>query len=135
MQYQEFIKGVQKKGNIPSLEQTETVVEASLATLGERMSSTNADKLRSQLPNQLKKYLTERVSNNHFSLEEYYNRVGARAKIGHPHAVQWSRAVMYMLNKTITSGLRTEVLASFPPDFAELFGQEPTTPFSPSVTE
>lgn len=135
MQYQEFIEEVQKIGNIPTQQETEMVVEASFATLGERMHPTSVDKLQSQIPNQLKMYLTEKTTNSHFSLEEYYNRVGARARIGYTEAVRWSRAVMAVLNKTITAGLQREILKDFPPEFVELFGQEPTTPLSPTVTE
>ncbi|HEX3018920.1 MAG TPA: DUF2267 domain-containing protein [Chitinispirillaceae bacterium] len=133
MQYQQFMDGVMQSGNIPSLQQTELVVEASLSTLGERMHPAMIDKLRSQLPNQLKKYLTERSSSIQFSLEEYYTRVGARAKIRYHQAVRWSRVVMNMVNRTITPGLQKEILGDFPAEFVELFGQEPTTPLSPTV--
>ncbi len=135
MRYQDFIEGVQKSGNIPSLQQTELLVEASLSTIGERMHPTIIDKFQSQLPNQLKSYLTQRENSIQFSLEEYYKRVAARADVGYPQAVRWSRAVMNLINQSITAGLKKEILGDLPPEFVELFGQEPTTPLSPTVTE
>jgi uncharacterized protein (DUF2267 family) len=135
MQYQDFIEGVQKSGNFSSIEEAEVAVEASLSTLAERLHTTVIDKFQSQLPNQLKKYLTASSDSIQFSLEEYYNRVGARAGVRYSQAVRWSRAVMYMVNRAITTGLKNEILDDLPAEFVELFGQEPTTPLSPTVTE
>jgi uncharacterized protein (DUF2267 family) len=135
MQYQDFIEGVQKSGNFSSIEEAEVAVEASLSTLAERLHTTVIDKFQSQLPNQLKKYLTASSDSIQFSLEEYYNRVGARAGVRYSQAVRWSRAVMYMVNRAITTGLKNEILDDLPAEFVELFGQEPTTPLSPTITE
>ncbi len=135
MQYQDFIEGVQKSGNFSSIEEAEVAVEASLSTLAERLHTTVIDKFQSQLPNQLKKYLTASSDSIQFSLEEYYNRVGARAGVRYSQAVRWSRAVMYMVNRAITTGLKNEILDDLPVEFVELFGQEPTTPLSPTITE
>jgi uncharacterized protein (DUF2267 family) len=135
MQYQDFMEGVQKSGNFSSVEEAEVAVEASLSTLAERLHTTVIDKFQSQLPNQLKKYLTASSDSIQFSLEEYYNRVGARAGVRYSQAVRWSRAVMYMVNRAITTGLKNEILDDLPAEFVELFGQEPTTPLSPTITE
>jgi uncharacterized protein (DUF2267 family) len=135
MQYQDFMEGVKKSGNFSSIEETEVAVEASLSTLAERLHTTVTDKFQSQLPNQLKKYLAVSSGGIQFSLEEYYNRVGARARIRYSQAVRWSRAVMSAVNLAITAGLKKEILDDLPAEFVELFGQEPTTPLSPTVTE
>ena len=135
MQYQDFIEGVRKSGNFHSLEEAEVAVEAVLSTLAERLHSTVTDKFQSQLPNQLKKYLSVSSDNIKFSLEEYYKRVGARANVRYSQAVRLSRAVMNMVNSAITTGLKDEILNDLPAEFAELFGQEPTTPLSPTVME
>lgn len=135
MQYQDFIEGVRKSGNFSSVEEAEIAVEASLSTLAERLHTTVIDKFQSQLPNQLKKYLAVSSDSIQFSLEEYYNRVGARANVRYSQAVRWSRAVMGMVNRAITTGLKNEILDDLPAEFVELFGQEPTTPLSPTVTE
>jgi hypothetical protein len=42
---------------------------------------------------------------------------------------------MYMVNRAITTGLKNEILDDLPAEFVELFGQEPTTPLSPTITE
>ncbi len=135
MQYQDFIEGVQRTGNFPSIEETELAIEASLSTLAERLHTSVNDKFRSQLPNQLKKYLAVSSDSIQFSLEEYYNRVGARAKVRYSQAVRLSRTVMCMVNRAITNGLKDEILDDLPAEFVELFGQEPTTPLSPTVIE
>lgn len=135
MQYQDFIEGVKKSGNFHSIEEAEVAVEASLSTLAERLHTTVNDKFRSQLPNQLKKFLSVSSDSIQFSLEEYYKRVGARARVRYSQAVHWSRSVMSMIKRAITAGLKKEILDDLPAEFVELFDQEPTTPLSPTVTE
>ena len=99
MRYHEFIERVQATGE---LDQDEAVraTRATLATLGERIYRTERDNLAAQLPDDLKAYLHEQVGSRatqrdveHFSLQEFYNRVGARSDVTYKHAVKRAKAV------------------------------------------
>ncbi|NLG19492.1 MAG: DUF2267 domain-containing protein [Fibrobacter sp.] len=132
MQYKEFVQEVQKRAQLPDLSVSATMIDASVATLGERLDAADREGLGAQLPRKIKEILAERHSGDLFSLEEYYNRVSARAGVGYPEAVRWSKVVMSVLGSAITSGLLTKILSSLPPEFGELFGTRPITPLSAS---
>ncbi len=132
MVYVDFLKRVRLEARIETLHDTERAVEASLATLGERLEDADVKSLGAQLPSELKGFLSERHHFTHFNLEEYYNRVAARADVGYPEAVTRSRAVMKVVGEAVTNGLVDKILEQLPGEYRELFGQEPQNPLSPS---
>ncbi|MFP4164458.1 MAG: DUF2267 domain-containing protein [Chitinispirillaceae bacterium] len=132
MEYMEFVKRVRAKARIETLHDAEVAVKATLATLGERLDEKDVRSLGAQIPSELKAFLSGRHRFSRFSLEEYYNRVSARADMGYPEAVERSRAVMSVMREAITEGLVEKILDQLPPDFRELFGEEPQGPLSPS---
>ncbi|HON12123.1 MAG TPA: DUF2267 domain-containing protein [Chitinispirillaceae bacterium] len=132
MHYDEFLQEVKKRAELADESAAAAIVDASLSTLGERLESADRESLGAQLPKELKAVLYERQSGDLFNLEEYYNRVGARAGTGYRDAVRYSRVVMSVLSIAVTSGLLSQILSSLPGEFAELFGQKPLTPLSPS---
>lgn len=132
MRYEEFIERVRRYGQADSLRDAEKATEASLATLGERLSGTEIAELGAQLPKEIKRFLIEQTDLDRFSLEEFYNRVSSRADIGHHEAIKMSRAVMAVLKEAVTTGLLRQILAGLPAEFGELFGQQPLSPLSPT---
>ncbi|MDG5815616.1 DUF2267 domain-containing protein [Chitinispirillales bacterium ANBcel5] len=132
MEYVEFVDKVRKGAKLHSLHDAEVAVEASLATLGERLNTTDTTALGAQVPSELKHFLSERSRVDSFDLEEYYNRVSARADVGYPDAVQRSRKVMTVLKEAVTEGQINKVLEHLPAEFKELFGKEPQDPLSPT---
>lgn len=132
MEYMEFVKRVKSGARLESLHDAEVAVKASLATLGERLEEADVRSLGAQVPSELKAFLGNRHRFTRFNLEEYYNRVAARADVGYPEAVERSRTVMAVMREAVTEGLVDKILSQLPPDFRELFGQEPSGPFSPS---
>ena len=133
MEYQEFIHRVRQRAGFESEEEAIRITEAVLETLGERLGKTEQDDLESQLPKALKGFILKRRNARQYSLEEFYNRVGARADIGYPHAVEQSRIVMEVLQEAVSSGERQHLLERLPDEYAELFGKEAESPLSPSV--
>lgn len=132
MQYSDFIQQVKSQIDIDSDEQTEQVIEATLETLGERLSRTEQENLAAQVVNELKNMLMKRTDVHSYDLEEFYNRVSARADIGYPKAVQRSQAVVNVLSSTISQGEIEDILSEIDKDFGELFGVESPGPTSPS---
>jgi len=136
MQYMEFIQEVCKRGDIPDYIWARKIVEVCMSTLGQRLPTTLVAELGAQLPLEMKESLhslNDPSRSDTFTLEEYYNRVSARAKTGYPDAVRLSRVVMETLNLAVTDAVISKVLQKLPAQFVELFGQEPTDPLSPTI--
>ena len=67
-----------------------------------------------------------------YDLEEFYNRVSARANLGYPDAVRYSRSVMAVLCRAVSEGKINDVFDKLPDQFKELFGREPDGALSPT---
>jgi uncharacterized protein (DUF2267 family) len=133
MQYEEFIRKVQEYAGIDSREDAVRAAEATLETLGERLTRKERDDLASQLPREIKEVPRRRQRAERFSLDEFLNRVMARADVGYPHAVKWSGAVLCVLQEAIAPGELEHILADLPAEYGELFGRKPKGPLSPLV--
>ncbi|HLV32566.1 MAG TPA: DUF2267 domain-containing protein [Chitinispirillaceae bacterium] len=136
MQYTEFIQEVCKRGNIPDYIKARKIVEVCMSTLGQRLPTTLVAELGAQLSLEMKENLhslNDPSKSDTFTLEEFYNRVSARAKTGYPDAVRLSRVVMETLKLAVTDAVLSKVLQKLPAQFGELFGQEPTDPLSPTI--
>lgn len=131
MKYDEFIQRVQEKAGLESSEEAVRVTKAVFETLGERLYRTEQSQLAAQLPKGIKEFFVARQPPENtrrdvqgFSLEEFYNRVSARAKIGHPHAVRQTKAVMAVLQEAASSGQIEDVKRELPAEYAALFHHE-----------
>jgi uncharacterized protein (DUF2267 family) len=133
MQAYEFIKRVQKLAGLESQEEAMKATEASLETLGERLTKAEREKLAAQLPKELKEYLLKRPHPDRFVLEAFYERVSARADIRYHNAVKQAQAVMAVMMEAISPGELDDILSQLSHDYSELFGQKPESPLSPSV--
>ncbi|MEW6570669.1 MAG: DUF2267 domain-containing protein [Nitrospirota bacterium] len=141
MKYDEFVERVQQTAELHSLEDATKVVEAVLKTLGERLTRGEREDLASQLPKELKDYLYKhrtpersRLEYELFSLEEFYNRVGARTKVRYKQAVKLSQVVGEVLREAVSPRELQDILSDLPEEFDELFGKKPESPLSPSAT-
>lgn len=132
MQYTEFIQQVKSQSNFESDKQAEQAVEATLETLGERLSRTEQENLAAQVVNELKEMLLKRTDVHSYDLEEFYNRVSARGDMGYPDAVKRSQAVVNVLTNAISQGEIDDILSEVDEDFGELFGIKSPGPASPS---
>jgi uncharacterized protein (DUF2267 family) len=132
MHYVDFVEKVRRAANIETTHDSQLAVEATLATFGERLTRTEKVELGAQLPKELKAFLIEMGDVERFSLEEFYNRVAARADLGRPDAVKRSRAVMMVLQEAVTEGLLKPIRQRLPAEYNELFGSEPLSPLSPT---
>lgn len=128
MQYDAFIQRIQEYADLETQAEAVALTKAVLATLGERLYRTERDELAAQLPNGVKEFLfAERDRGNtrqvvqRFSLEEFYNRVSARAEIGRPDAIRQAKAVMAVLQEAVSAGEVQDVMAELPDEFTELF--------------
>jgi len=130
MKYQDFIEMVMREAGLKE-DEAIAIVEATLETLGERISQHRED-LATQLPRELKDSIFKRRETDRYSLEEFYDRITARAKITRPHAVLRTRTVMRVLQQAVSPGELRDILSELPAEYGELFGKEAESPLSPS---
>ncbi len=143
MEYQEFIKRVQEVAQLDSAEEAARAVEATLGTLGELLSATERRHLAAQLRKPMKGYVDtwverpprERTRPHRFNLEEFYNRVAARAELRYPAAVHRSQAVMRVLRGAVAPGELADIFRELPSDYEELLSGRPVGPVSPSIVK
>jgi uncharacterized protein (DUF2267 family) len=79
MRYDEFVDRVLEKSGLDSREQAMDITKATLETLGEQLDRTVRRGVASQLPDELKELLLNRADGDQYQLQEFYQRVGARA--------------------------------------------------------
>jgi uncharacterized protein (DUF2267 family) len=131
MRHDEFIARVQEQAHLTSRHEAIQTTKATLATLGERLYRTERENLAAQLPDELKQTLFEgqepestRQQISNYSLEEFYNRVGARADLSYSDAVSRAKAVMTVLQEAVSAGIIEEILSQLPPKYGRLFAEE-----------
>ncbi len=128
MDYQTFLKRVQENAGLDTLAEAIQVTQAVLETLGERLPRTEREQLAAQLPGELKVILLHRHPDYPFPLEEFYVRVGGRARTTRVHAAEWSRAVMRALNEAVSQGEMEDVKAVLPKEYEALIEGREETP-------
>ncbi|MDX1663303.1 MAG: DUF2267 domain-containing protein [Candidatus Promineifilaceae bacterium] len=133
MQYDEFITRVQEEAELDDREEAETITEATLETLSERLTRMERRNVIAELPDELKEFLWKREETTRFLLDEFYNRVAARADLRAPEAVRRSQAVMTVLMEAISPGQINAVMNELPEEYQEIFTGIPYGPGSPSA--
>lgn len=128
MQYQEFVNRVNEQIRTESPGDAELAIQATLATLGERISGGEAENLAAQLPAELQ---TQLESGNYteeaepFSLDEFYLRVAEREGASLPEtAVEHARAVMEQLTRAVTGGELADIQRQLPEEYEPLFNKQ-----------
>jgi uncharacterized protein (DUF2267 family) len=127
MDYDEFITLVQEKAGLAERGTAERAAQVTLATLGERIYRTEREHLAAQLPKELQVHLftyasgeTTRRDTDRYHLEEFYNRLTARAGIGYPHAIRQAQAVFAALQAAVTPPVLEQIFAQLPNEYKNL---------------
>lgn len=128
MEYNEFITHVQSLAQSNSREEAERATRATLETLKERISSTEAQELAAQLPDELGECLQgqEADSNQSFNLKEFITRASQKENIEPTTAAIHVRAVFAVLQNAIKPEIFSAFHAHFSHDYEELFGGSST---------
>ncbi len=121
MRYGEFIDLVQERARLRTWDETLVAIEATLKTLGERLTEEEAADLAAQLPPAIGRYLTVVDMNKDFGLDEFYEHVSRRESIGQPMSMEHARAVMSVVVESVSPGELRDVLAQLPDEFDSLF--------------
>ena len=122
MQFDDFISRVQEQAGLDTREESIMLTRAVLETLGERLDRKVRNGIEAQLPNELKEFLLAREEHSgEYDLQEFYNRIGARADLTYEDAKQRTRQVLSVLRQAVASGEIEDVLGDLPPEYRELF--------------
>ena len=128
MQYDEFIQRVQIEGGIESSEDALRATEAVLSTLGEFLYRTEESQLAAQLPRGIREFLpsshapeTSKAAMQNLSLEDFYDRVGARTDTRQAQATKLAHVVMEVLMDAVSAGQIEDIKRELPKKFGVLF--------------
>jgi uncharacterized protein (DUF2267 family) len=142
MKYDEFIAQVQQRARLNSRAEAEQATRATLETLGERITGTEAEDLASQLPPEIAQYLQKSPSETgqSFALDEFFWRVSQREGVDLNESTYHARVIAALLSEVVTMGEIQDVRSQLPPDFAKLFDVEnegtlPDVPETPESVE
>ncbi len=121
MKYNEFINLVQERARLDKERDVLIAIEATLKTLGERLTDKEASQLAAQLPPEIGRFLTVVDTNKSFDLEEFYEHVSRRESIGQPLSRDHARAVLSVVEEAVSPGELRDVLAQLPDEYLTLF--------------
>lgn len=140
MRYHELVQRVQEEGGLGSRDEAVTAIRATLSSLGECLYRTERRHLASQLPKQAKEYLYEYIDSevtrqaaSCHTLQEFYDRVGARADVTRSRAMKQARAVTAVLQETLPEGEWKHIISEMPKEYRGLLVGEPPSPSAPST--
>ncbi|RKN37080.1 DUF2267 domain-containing protein [Streptomyces hoynatensis] len=126
MSYGEFIATVRERGEYP-VDEAERIVEAVLATLGERLPEVSAQHLADQLPDGVAD-IVENVSGaeggagRSWGVEEFISQVAETADEDEETAETDTRVVFSAIADQVSGGEMNKLLSQLPTGYAELFG-------------
>lgn len=124
MQYEDFLFRVQSLAGLETAEYARVASQAALTTLGECLTAEEAGDLASQLPKGIKEYLVEESGSERaagYSLEDFYQRVGERARLHFGEAKSRSRAVAQALEDAVSEAEVQDMRSLLPSGLDSLF--------------
>lgn len=136
MNVHDFYAHASYNAQLNTEEDARRATEATLRTLGELLHRSERHRLAAQLPHELKGFLLERraTEGEDYNLEEFYNRVGARAGVRYGEAVRWARGVIAALRTAVTAGEMDLTFSLLRSEYAELL-EGPYGPLSATVEQ
>ena len=133
MEYDDFITRVLERSGMDSRERAIDITQAALETLGERLERTVRRGVASQLPAELREMMLSRADGDQYQLQEFYQRVGARADTKYYDAAERATAVLGVLREAVSEGQMQEMLESLPSEYGRLFEGDVSGPGFPSL--
>ncbi len=119
MQYDEFVSRVQQQAGLDRAD-AERVTRAVIETLGERLDEPEREELAPQLPKEFKSLLNMQPRLLAYSVDEFFDRVAERAKIGVRDSMAQSRAVITVLKEATSPEIWSDLYKRLPQDYVTL---------------
>ncbi|MEX0762426.1 MAG: DUF2267 domain-containing protein [Dehalococcoidia bacterium] len=121
LHYDQFIRQVQRRARLGSDGDAVRVVRATLETLAERLPAAESRTLRSLLPPEIGLYFSGFKGGESFSVDEFYERVGMRAKADTHLAVKRAWAVMSVVDEVAPRAEMNNIRSTLPEEYGRLF--------------
>lgn len=119
MNHDEFVGQVQHLAHLPSRGDAETIIRATLETLGERLQPQAAAHVAAQLPPELGRHLRDHAF-EHLSLHDFYGRVAERQRTDVDKAAFHARCVLDALCAAVSPGTVEKMRHQLPEEFQAL---------------
>jgi uncharacterized protein (DUF2267 family) len=120
MTHDEFVGQVQHRAHLPSRGDAETIIRATLETLGERLQKHAAAHVAAQLPLEIGRHLKGADHFEHLTLHDFYQRAAEREGTDYEKAVFHTQVVLDTLREAITPGAVKKLQKQMPQEFQEL---------------
>ena len=120
VQYEQYVSLVQRRARLGSRSEAVWAVRATLETLADRLSRAESQLLAARLPAELGMYLNAASTGQAFSLDEFYERVGLRARAEKSTAGRAARVVLSLLGELVGGLEISEARSKLPEEFASL---------------
>jgi len=140
MRYHELVHRVQEESGLDDRHEAVRAIRATLSSLGECLYRTERRHLASQLPKEAQRFLGEHVDPAVqrqgaacLTLQEFYDRVGARADVTRTHAIERAKAVAAVLEETMPEGEWRHIIEEMPKSYRGLLAGEPEEPAAPAA--
>jgi len=132
MRYEEIVTRVRELVGLKNDPEAEQLLRAVLGTLGERVYRTEERHMAAQLPKELKDAFYEyqpkergRAELGNYPVEEFYNRVKARAKLrSFQESQRQTKIVMAVLKEAVSEGQMQDIQKEMPEEFQILFNTQ-----------
>jgi len=121
MKLQEFVDQVQDRAYFESPEDAMKAIEATLTTLGERLSPGEAHSLAEQLPPELGQYLEQSPGPQSFDLDDFLTRVSVREGTDITEAAIHARVVLDVLRDSVSPAIMGRLRHQLTRQFDSLF--------------
>ena len=131
MRFPRFVEAVSRRAELPT-EQAATIARATLQTLAERVTGTEAADLAAQLPDELSGYLTASGGGPRPTggTVQFLRRVADRAAVDPAVAEVGVRAVLNTLRETVTVGEFQDLVGQLPKGFDAMVDPIPRPPYA-----
>lgn len=120
MEFNEFVKTVQDQAQLDK-EGARKAVQATLQTLGERMTPQESRDLATQLPPELKRWLQEQGTTQKYDLNAFLQAIADREGCSFEEAQIHAQAVFQTLCQAVTHGEMKDVMSQLPKEFQQAF--------------
>lgn len=125
MDYAEFIEAVARRARV-SPEEAGAVTRAALETLTDRITAGQGSRIAGQLPVELREHLHKTTSAigaqiaESFGMDEFVERVAARAGVDGAMADTGMRAVLSTIGEAVSTDELEDLLSQLPKEFWEI---------------
>jgi uncharacterized protein (DUF2267 family) len=126
-EYEQFIRTIQHKAEA-SWEEAERAAEATLTTLGERLSSGEARDIAEELPEEARHWLVGHDGAEPFDVDEFLRRVAAREQTDLDTAERHARAAFEALRRNVSRQELHDMLSELPKNFGRLLPERDRQP-------